>query len=94
MGFVDPCDINYINHLDRSNDGKIIAISNLGNDMYFSLKLHKPQHQIIWKLENLEPTIKHIKTNSSLNKLPEQLKDRIIQLFIRYDDYRDELRNV
>jgi len=93
-GFVDPCDKDYILHLDRDNLGNIKALTKLGEWMYFSMQLHKPHHQVIWQLEQLEPVIRQIKESDKLHKLPEHLKDKIIKLFVAYDNYRDELRNL
>ncbi|MXO04371.1 HNH endonuclease [Flavobacterium sp. HBTb2-11-1] len=94
QGFVDPCDKDYLTHFDRDQIGNIVALTNLGRWMYLSMNLHKPHHKVIWQLEQLEPVIKQIKENDKLHILPEHIKDRIIKLFVAYDNYRDELRNL
>lgn len=93
-GFIDPCDDEYSNHFERNNIGEIVYLSQLGEWIYYALKLYKPQHQIIWQLEQLEPTIKQIKAIKDLVKIPNNIKDLIIKLFVKYDNYRDELRNI
>ena len=91
-GFIDPCDDDYLNHFERKNTGEINYKTALGEWMYYALKLHKPQHQVIWQLEQLEPIINEIKAFTNLVDIPENLKDFIIAMLIEYDNYRDELR--
>ncbi|MGB4775536.1 MAG: HNH endonuclease signature motif containing protein [Daejeonella sp.] len=91
-GFIDPCDDEYLNQFSRNNTGEILYNSELGKWMYYALKLHKPQHGVIWNLEQLEPLIAEIKALTDLINIPENIKDMIIQVFIKYDNYRNELR--
>ena len=93
-GFLDPCDNTYLNQFNRNNVGEIVSTTPLGQWMYRALKLHKPQHQIIWQLEELEHIIRNIKAQSDLVNIPERIKDMIISVFLKYDDYRDELRKL
>jgi uncharacterized protein (TIGR02646 family) len=93
-GFIDPCDDEYLNQFSRKGTGEISHITKLGEWMYYAMKLHKPQHQIIWNLEQLEPIIAEIKNVYGKVDIPEKLKDLIIKVFIKYDNYRDELRGL
>jgi hypothetical protein len=93
-GFVDPCDAQYVNHFERTDNGEIQYTTDLGEWMYYALKLHKPHHQVVWQLEQLEPIVKQIKSITDLSKIPVNIKDMIINLLIRYDNYRDELRDI
>lgn len=93
-GFVDPCDDDYRKQFVRKDNGEILFNTRLGEWMYYALKLHKPQHQVIWNLEQLEPIVAEIKAIASLVDIPEQIKDMIIKVLIKYDDYRDQLRNL
>lgn len=93
-GFIDPCDDEYLKQFSRKDTGEIEPATILGQWIYFALKLHKPQHQIIWQLEKLEPIISEIKQVKDLVNIPTEIKDLIISVFIKYDDYRDELRNL
>jgi len=92
-GFIDPCDDLYLEQFAREDTGEIIFNSELGKWMFLALKLYKPQHQIIWSLEQLEPLIKEIKELADLKNIPVELKDMIINVFIEYDNYRDLLRD-
>ena len=52
-GFVDPCSNEYDQHLTRSDDGKIIALTNLGRYLLVELKLQLARHQMAWQSEAL-----------------------------------------
>lgn len=93
-GFVDPCDDLYLAHFVRKSNGEIGYATNLGKWMYDAMKLYKPQHQIIWSLEDLEPVIAEIKELYKKAQIPESLMNAIVGVFVKYDDYRDELRKV
>lgn len=47
-GFVDPCDEQYDDHLERSVDGAIVAKTPLGRYMTRRLCLHLVRHQVLW----------------------------------------------
>lgn len=47
-GFVDPCAIDYDDHLARDNGGRIVSISPLGTYMRRRLKLGLARHQLLW----------------------------------------------
>jgi hypothetical protein len=91
-GFIDPCDDEYLKQFERNDNGEISYKTELGKWMYFALKLDKPQHQVIWQLEKLEPIVTQIKQIKDLVNIPEEIKDRIISVLVRYDNYRDALR--
>ena len=93
-GFIDPCEDDYLNQFSRSDIGEVLYNSKLGEWMYYALKLHKPQHQIIWQLEQIEPIIAEIKQINNLVDIPISVKDMIIKVFIKYDNYRNELRDL
>lgn len=93
-GFIDPCEDDYSNHFSRSDIGEIKYNSKLGEWMYYALKFYKPQHQIIWQLEQIEPIISEIKKINNLAIIPVNVKDLIINAIIKYDNYRNELRNL
>lgn len=93
-GFIDPCDDDYLNHFARKDTGEIQFSSELGEWIYYALKLHKPQHQIIWNLEQIEVYINQIKLLIKTNQIPEALKDSIIKIFDKYTDYINQWRNL
>ncbi|RXM63086.1 HNH endonuclease [Chryseobacterium sp. CH1] len=53
-GFIDPCNEDYNKQFSRQDNGRIKAESNLGEWMYNKMKLYKPQHEIIWNIEQLD----------------------------------------
>jgi len=61
-GFIDPCDDEYNNQFLRLDNGRIIPQTELGIWIYNSLKLYKPQHEIIWNIELLDNLIDEIET--------------------------------
>lgn len=89
-GFIDPCDDNYNSQFSRLDNGRIKAETKLGTWMYCKLKLYKPQHEIIWNIEQLDILIeeceKLLQTISD-----ETLKDRMILLCLEYRKYTKQL---
>lgn len=65
-GWVDPCSEEYAKQFSRDDNGNIIPLTPIGEWMYDNLKLYKPQHSILWNLEQ----IKLIKDKLS-DKIPE-----------------------
>lgn len=50
-GFVDPCSEDYDLHLERSADGRILAVTDLGKHIVHELKLQLARHQMAWQSE-------------------------------------------
>ena len=90
-GFVDPCDDEYNNQFSRLNNGRIIPQSKLGEWIYNSLKLYKPQHEIIWNIEELENLILEIKKIRSVNPENEVIKDLLLLVYEEFHKYINEL---
>lgn len=90
-GFIDPCDDEYNNQFNRLISGRITPKTDLGEWMYKALKLYKPQHEIIWNIEQLHEVIKELRIE--VKKYPDgvELKDRLIDLYNAYDDYLQNL---
>lgn len=92
QGFVDPCDDDYNTHFKRDKDGKIVPITLLGEWMYTTLKLYKPQHEILWNIEQLKILIDKLKTISNvLNEHP-GIKDSLLKLYERYTEYIEKFK--
>lgn len=66
-GFIDPCSIEYDNHLHRNNKGEILYKTTLGEYIYDELKLGLPRRSILWKVDELQVLIEEIK--HELNKI-------------------------
>lgn len=89
-GFIDPCDDEYNNQFSRLGNGKIKPETKLGMWMYNKLKLYKPQHEIIWNIEQLDILIDECeKLLHSVSN--ETLKDKIIALYSEYRKYTKQL---
>lgn len=63
VGWIDPCDENYSKQFTRDLYGGINAQTEIGRWMYDSLKLWKPQHEILWCYENIGIAIERIMKN-------------------------------
>ncbi|MBY0479708.1 MAG: HNH endonuclease [Chitinophagaceae bacterium] len=74
-GFIDPCDASYSDQFSRAVNGRIVAETNLGAWMYKALKFYKPQHEIIWNIEQLDNMIDEIEALSADSVLLDQLLD-------------------
>jgi hypothetical protein len=88
-GFIDPCDSEYDDQFSRNERGEIIPKTVLGKWMYIELKLNKPEHSIIWYLEEIDKAIKEIRRESVNNESIH--KDEISKLAIDFYDYYDKL---
>lgn len=52
-GFIDPCDPAYDTHFERTANGKVIPLTQLGNFMFENLNLGLVRHQHIWQAKRL-----------------------------------------
>ncbi|MFP9097758.1 HNH endonuclease [Flavobacterium sp. RHBU_24] len=92
-GFIDPCDIEYDSQFIRLPNGQIRAVTKLGDWIYKELRLDKPQHEIIYNLEQLDFIIDQLEPN--LNKLEDiALYKRITNLLLKYRAYVKQLGTV
>lgn len=92
-GFIDPCDDEYEKQFERFDNGRIIHQTQLGKWMYYKLKLHKPQHEVIWQIEELDNLIEEcenvLKTIDN-----DTLKDKVLGLYREYRKYTKQLGNI
>lgn len=92
QGFIDPCDDEYNRQFKRLNSGRIKPNTDLGDYMYNAMKLYKPQHEILWNIEQLYVLIVEIR--ELVAKSPDadiDLMKRLIKLYNTYDDYIQKL---
>lgn len=90
-GFIDPCDEDYNKQFERDDIGRIFPRSKLGQWKYNALKLYKPQHEIIWNIEQLQLLITEIKEELKLSPSNMDLKDRLIVTYEKFEDYLTKL---
>lgn len=91
-GFIDPCDDEYTNQFDRTAKGRILPTTNIGHWMYNALKLYKPQHEIIWSLDELDKLIQEIEAILK-TKPNNQLKDKLLDCYREFMVYSKKLSN-
>ena len=84
VGWLDPCLEEYDNQFERSDDGKIKPITELGQWMHDNLNLWKKQHEILWNCERLEVNINELNALYQQGKLPDEQKNSLIQLYGKY----------
>jgi hypothetical protein len=92
QGFIDPCDNNYALQFERSENGEIKPITELGKWMFVALKLDKPQHSVIWQLERLGNMIAEIRQIMEENS-NHPLKNSLLPICLQYIDYENQLRD-
>jgi hypothetical protein len=92
-GFIDPCDNEYEKQFDRLDNGRIIHQTQLGKWMYYKLKLHKPQHEIIWQIEELDNLIEECE-NVLKTIENDALKNKVLGLYREYRKYTKQLGNI
>ncbi|WP_159729489.1 HNH endonuclease [Sphingobacterium sp. 18053] len=90
VGFIDPCNDEYEKQFQRDNKGRILHKTLLGKWMYYKLKLHKPQHEIIWQIEELDTLIEECEKFLE-NFHNEALKERLLYLYREYRNYTKQL---
>lgn len=92
-GFIDPCDTTYKDQFYRDPKGKIMYNTPLGAWMHLELNLFKPQHQIIWNIEEVEKMIEE--SEALIKKINNPvLETRLLNLYRTYKTYVDQFRAV
>lgn len=95
-GFLDPCDKEYNKQFNRLAQGRIVPFTKLGEWIFNELKLYKPQHEIIWNIEQLDILIDEIKAllpTIANEKVTRKLKDRLLAVHEEYRNYTKQLGN-
>jgi uncharacterized protein (TIGR02646 family) len=92
-GFIDPCLEDYDKQFARDKNGRIFYQTPLGKWMYFKLKLHKPQHEIIWHIEETFALINECKAVLSNIDSP-VIKERLLVLYDKYVEYTMKLGEI
>ena len=98
-GYVEPCDIQYEEHLTRKDDGRIRPLTELGSYMFYKLNLGLRRKQHVWLLDELRCLIKEVldllKSLEGGNSQKAALKEKYFELtacFLEIGErYRDEL---
>ena len=93
-GFIDPCDEEYDNHLERNNRGQIKCKSEQGRYIHTNLNLYLKRHELLWIIEELEE--QSIEINSYLDSLGEghDLELKILREFRNIQNKIKEYTNL
>lgn len=99
-GFVDPCTDEYYIHLQRDYIGEIIYLTELGEYIYFELKLYLKRHRILHNIEKVRTKKKLLKEKIGEKKrlhenvtLLEELYKELCVVFCEYYDLFFELED-
>ena len=93
-GFIDPCDDEYNNQFERKYIGCISHITPLGEWMYFALKLYKPQHEILWNIDQLNTMILEIKQLQKELPTHFEINTRLNKVYDNFHEYLQKLSNI
>jgi hypothetical protein len=93
-GFIDPCDKEYDNHLERNSRGQIKCKSEQGKYIHTNLNFHLKRHELLWMIEKLEEQSKEI--DNYLNILGEghELELKILREFRKIQTKIKEYTNL
>lgn len=89
-GFVDPASDDYDNHLERNEDGYIIAKTNVGKSMCEMLHFDIRRTDIYWKCIQIKNQLSVMKVIFMNGLMTEEEKDIYIRISIIFEDYIDE----
>lgn len=93
-GFIDPCDEEYDRQFGRKIDGSIKFKTDLGKWMFHALKLHRPQHQIIWiisQLDQITDELEDLSNSISDQNIKKQVQENMNTLLLAYKKYTKKL---
>ena len=89
-GWIDPCSEEYDKQFSRDDKGNIIPLTPIGKWMFDNLKLYKPQHSILWNLEQIKLMKKRLNEKIPENKDNAPFLFKILSLFQKYDEVLDK----
>jgi hypothetical protein len=93
-GFIDPCDPSYDQQFRRKEDGTIRYQTELGKWLLHALRLHRPQHQIIWIIEQIDNNIEELEfllISIKDSSIKNNIKNNLLQLHQFYRKYTKQL---
>lgn len=94
-GFIDPCDPNLDNHLDRDDHGRIRPKSDLGRYMVANLNLSLIRHQFVWQTQKLDELLGELlELQGQLSNQTEHYRsvlEEIVKVTREYREYRSRV---
>lgn len=95
VGFIDPCDGVYEEHLYRNPNGSIVPSTELGEYIYNKLQLSLTRHKVLWNLSKLSKLKFQLKEKIEKANLPTDKKKRVeasyLELSLEADKYMEYL---
>ena len=97
-GFVDPCELEYEDHLIRDVTGKIIALTKLGDYILKNLNLQLIRHQYIWQAQKLDQLSEKLDSLRQVveknNPLYLELTESLVDILLEYRNYRQRVNEL
>lgn len=84
-GFIDPCSDEYDAHVERDDEGRIVAKSELGAYIIKKLKLNLLRHQLLWRSRRAQALRAEVKALIQANQ-PLAQTDQNFQLLQNFHD--------
>lgn len=93
-GFVDPCDPEFDNHLDRDSHGRILPKTDLGRFIVHNINLSLIRHQLVWQTQKMDDLLGElIEIQSQLNSDTEHYRAVLEEIARVAQAYREYRRN-
>ena len=90
-GWIDPCTEEYDKQFSRDENGNIIPLTPIGRWMYDNLKLYKPQHSILWNIEQLDMIWQELAEKLVGNPNELVIKDKLLECLLEYRNFSKRL---
>lgn len=91
-GYIDPCETDFDNHLERYDYGKIRPKTEVGKYMFNKLKLGLKRHELAWKYEQLENLLSklsgELESFSDTLDRKNLLRDKLQMVILEYLKYK------
>jgi len=82
--YLDPCNVNLNNHLERDDKGFIIPKSRQGQYMVDHMQLNLYRYAIIWNLDRLTDRIEQLRCSTRPSN---EVKELLNELYAEYYNY-------
>jgi len=93
-GFIDPCEEEYDNHLERNDRGQIVAKSLRGEYIHTNLNFHLKRHELLWMIEKLQEQSKKVDEYLTLLGEGHELEVKVLREFRRIQQEINRYTNV
>jgi len=87
-GFIDPCDEEYDNHLERNQRGQIKCKSEQGRYIHTNLNLYLKRHELLWMIEKI---IQQKEELINFKKKLEKTDTKYIEIIEKYIECDEKL---